>query len=64
MEILNLHNDSGTSLLDSLHSSLADGQRTTSDDFEFQTTRSISTMSLYSDEGLAIYAEITELKAC
>lgn len=62
MEIIDLHND-GFSLVSLLHAGLADGQATVGD-AGFETKRSISTMSLYSDEGLSIYESITELKAC
>lgn len=66
--ILRLREASGSSssLKDQLVVGLRDGQPTVQPDSDstFHYTRSISTQSLYSDAGLAIYAEITGLKEC
>lgn len=50
-------------LANQLRYGLANGQATiTPGNPEYNYNRSISTMSLYSDKGLAIYEEITKLK--
>ena len=66
--ILRLREASGSSssLKDQLVVGLRDGQPSVQPDSDssFVYTRSISTQSLYSDQGLSIYAEITALKEC
>lgn len=53
------------SLVQQLTHGLRDGQDVViPGNAEFAYSRSITTQSLYSDEGLAIYAEITGLKEC